>query len=123
MSGNSSNLQIDIQPSQKDQHYQVVVFRGDLDKAGLSCVKQDLEALTGRFVGQYLVYDLTQLHFINSESIGFLMTMHSRLAKANKSLVLIGACDNVKDVFQVIGLFHIMRYYENLASFLETLGS
>ena len=117
------NLNLTILPSPNNGKYQVVKFAGDLDKAGLQSIQEKIDALVESFSQPYLVFDFSDLNFINSESIGFLTTIHSHLIKNNKSLVLIQAKANVKDVFTVIGLFTFISYYDSLAAFLEKIGS
>ena len=114
----TSNLTIQV-VSPSGQNYELVEFSGDLDKAGLEKVKTQIENLIVNLSQTDLVFDLSKLNFINSESIGFFMTIHSHLMKLNKNLVLVGAKANVKDVLSVIGIFQIMSYYDSLSSFLE----
>lgn len=121
MNANTFTMGITITPPQKKEKYQIIAFRGDLDKAGLISVKGTLEAFIETFDEVYLVFDFSQLNFINSESIGFLTTIHTRLKKKNKNLVVISAHSNVRDVFEVIGLFNVIEYYESLSAFLEHL--
>lgn len=115
------NLSISILPPDEKKRYQVVKFHGELDKAGLLSIRERIDELVERFTGQYLAFDLSELDFINSESIGFLTTVHAHLIKTGKSLVILQARENVKDVFTVIGLFSIMNYFDNLPEFVNTL--
>jgi stage II sporulation protein AA (anti-sigma F factor antagonist) len=118
---NAPNLSIQVLPVVVAESYQVVQLEGELDKAGLSHIKDQLMDLLGKFSQKYLIFDFEKLDFINSESIGFLMTIHSHLTKMDKNLVIINAKANVKDVFTVIGLFNVISYYDSLSSFLEKI--
>lgn len=117
----AENLTIQIVPPLNK--YQVVEFRGEMDKAGLTEVKGKLEALIENYSLQYLVFDFGALDYINSESIGFLMAIHSHLVKTGKALVVVNAKANVKDIFQVIGLFSVVSYYDTLNQFVEKIGA
>lgn len=108
------NLTVSVSPAPSASLYEVATFAGDLDKSGLASVKERLESLAAQFSGRYLVFDFSQLNFINSEGIGFLMMIHTRLAKAGKSLVIVNAKPNVKDVFSVIGLLQVIEYFDSL---------
>lgn len=117
----SSKLSVIIGSPDKTMGYQVVRFRGDMDKVGLYANRAALEACVEHMEEAYLVFDFTELNFINSESIGFLLTIHVRLSKKGKTVVLVNAVDHVKDVLQVIGLFSMMKYFDSLKAFEESL--
>lgn len=116
---NNLTIQIDTPAA----NYQVVRFLGSMDKAGLTEVRTKLDSIVEQFALAALVFDLTALDYINSESIGFLMSVHSHLKKLDRRLVLINAKANVKDIFQVIGLLTVVEYYDSLPFFLAKLGS
>lgn len=114
---------IDMQIMEPDEKgYVVVKFSGELDKAGLEVVKEDLNKLTESVNEKYLVLDFTDLNFINSEGIGFLMTMHYRLTKKEKELVVIGAAEHVFDVLKVIGLLNVMKHFDSLEEFKGSIS-
>lgn len=113
----TQNLQIAI--AKPTDGYQVIEFSGAMDKAGLTANKPAIENLVQSYSLNYLIFDMTRLDFINSESIGFLMSIHSHLVKSGKKLVVISAKPNVKDVFQVIGLFDVIPYFDSLKQFQD----
>ncbi len=114
---------IDMQISEPDEKgYVVAKFSGELDKAGLDVVKEDLNKLTESVEGKYLVLDFSELNFINSEGIGFLMTMQYRLTKKDKELVVVGAAEHVFDVLKVIGLLNVMKHFATLDEFKESIS-
>lgn len=115
-------LTLDIQDPDAQKNYQVVAFHGDMDKAGLGLVKDKLESLVSSFHHKYLVFDFSALNFINSESIGFLMALHSHLVKESKNLVIISASEHVKDVLSVIGILAVITYHDNLDTFKNHLS-
>ncbi len=116
-----SKLTIKVGEPVKEAGYLSVQFRGDMDKVGLEANREALEACEAGVQEAYLVFDFTGLNFINSESIGFLMTIHVRLSKKGKTLVIVHANDHVKDVLQVIGLFSMMKYFDSMQAFEGSL--
>lgn len=100
----------------------VVKFSGELDKAGLDVIKENLNMLTESIEGKYLVLDFSDLNFINSEGIGFLMTMQYRLTKKDKELVVVGAAEHVFDVLMVIGLLNVIKHFDTLEEFNESIS-
>lgn len=121
MNDYKSNLK--IQTLSPTQNYQIIEFHGDLDKAGLDDNRAKIEKIIENFPLQYLIFDLTNLNYINSEGIGFTMMIHSHLAKMGKTFIVVNAKPNVKDIFQVIGLFNMVQYYDSLAMALSKLSA
>jgi len=115
-------LVLRVQPPDEKKLYQVVEFQGDMDKAGLEVVKEKLETLADTFPGQYLVFDFSDLNYVNSEGIGFLIALHTHLLKLKKGLVFLSAKPHVKDVFFVIGILSIVEYYDSMDSFLKKVA-
>ena len=93
---------------------QVFMVKGVLDKVGLEPFKSVMEPETASFNGDALFLDLSQLEFLNSESIGYLLTLHARLLKQNKKFVLVSAQKNVLDILDTIGLLKIIEHVENI---------
>jgi anti-anti-sigma factor len=117
---NISNLIVKVQ-EQKKEDYTVVTFDGDLDKLGLESVREQIDDLAEKLATRYLVYDFTDLNFINSESIGYLITVHYRLIKKDKLLAVVHASDHVKDVLQVIGISEMVGVYDDMNAFLAAI--
>lgn len=117
MNDYTSTLTLRIQPPEEKKSYQVFELEGDMDKMGLTKVKDQLESASEKFQYLYFVIDLKSLNYINSESIGFLMALHSHLVKMKKNLVLVSAKANVKDVLSVIGILSVVEYHDSLEAF------
>lgn len=117
------NASIEMKVNEPDKAgFLVVSFKGELDKAGLDVVKEELNKLSDETESRYLVFDFTELNFINSEGIGFLMTIHYRLTKKGQELVVVGAAEHVYDVLKVIGLLSVMKHYKTMEEFKESLS-
>ena len=93
--------------AKKDNH-QVVKFSGEFDKAGLTAVKGELNAAVKAFEGTHLVFDFSNLKFINSEGIGYLMELHGHLTKTDKKLAIAKPNAHVADVFKAVGIGDIL---------------
>lgn len=114
-----SNLTITIQSDNAD--YTIVNFDGDFDKAGHNEIHDSLSECVKEFAAKYLIFDFSNLRFINSEGIGYLMEVHSHLAQRDRKLVIVGLNDHVADVFETIGIAEIVSIYPTLNDFLNTL--
>lgn len=122
MNDYTSSLALDVKPSGFHKDYRLVKFVGNLDKAGLEAVRAQIEEVSDQVKDEkYLVFDFELLEFINSESIGFLMMVHTHLEHAGKKLVIVNPVDHVKDVLDVIGLLKIIDCYPSLEEFEQSL--
>lgn len=101
----------------KNGNYTLLGFEGDFDKLGLESVRSQIDEIADKLETKYLVFDFTSLNFVNSESIGYLITIHYRLVKNDKVLVIVKASNYVKDVLQVIGVSDFVKSYETIADF------
>ncbi len=117
-----SDLSIKIEQTLAAAEYVVIDFKGELDKYGLEKVKEQLNGIIEGFDKNFLVFNFATLDFINSESIGFLLTVHAHLIKKGKKFIIVNAPANVKDVLDVIGMFKIIGYYDTVAQFEQSLS-
>ncbi len=116
----SSKLEIGFKDD--NSNFSRITFWGNLDSFGLSEKRKDIMAVVNGLKKNYLVFDFSDLNFLNSESIGFLMQINEQLMESNKKLVLVNAKTNVLDVLKVIGLFETMPYYQTLDEFASSLN-
>lgn len=118
---NEANLNMDVFPPANG--IQIVEFRGNLDKAGFNHIREQMEETVEKCTSKFLIFNFAKLEFINSESIGFLLTLHSRLIKKDSRLVIVSANSHVKDVLEVIGMTKLVDMYDDLQKFTESLKS
>ncbi len=114
-----SNLAVTFKTAQ--ENYQVLEFKGDFDKAGLEEFRSKIDLLVQNLKQQYLVFDFSGLNYINSESIGYLMSLNLALNNAGKKLIFVGVQPNVKDVLNMIGVMQVVNGYANLSDFILAL--
>lgn len=104
----------------RNDNYQIIELHGELDQSTLPNTEKQIVAFLADFGRRYLILDLSDLKFINSEGIGFIVNMHTKLAKKGKSLILCGMQGNVKEVFEVIGISKMLPVYANVAGAIAT---
>ena len=112
-------LNIKVEKPNKKKDYQVVKFAGEFDKAGHLDIREELDIVVKDFKMTSLIFDFTSLKFINSESIGYLMEMHTHLVKRKKKLVLIKPDAHVKEVLNTIGIADVIPTYTTLDAYLN----
>ncbi len=97
----------------------VVKFNGEFDKAGYGEIQDELGKFVNDFAGTNLIFDLGELKFINSEGIGYFMSVYTHLVTANKKLILIGPNAHVADVFNAVGIMEIVPIFNSVNDFLN----
>lgn len=86
---------------------QVILFSGQLDKLGLEKIRKELEEMLEKSASKNFIFDFAELEFINSESIGFLVSLRAHLAKKSRNIHLIHLNSHVRDVLDTIGLLTV----------------
>lgn len=112
-------LKIEITEPKAGESHQVVKFDGEFDKAGHSQVRDVLDKCVKGFTLKTLIFDFSNLKFINSEGIGYLMEIHTHLTQRDRQLVLVGPNAHVKDVFNTIGIAEIIPIKTTVDAFLK----
>lgn len=112
------NLTIDISALQDFPSAKLVKFKGDFDKAGYSDNKEKIDSTVKDSEEKYLIFDFSELKYINSEGIGYLIEVHSHLVQRGRKLVVFGLQDHVMDVFQTIGIANVIPLYKTLNDFM-----
>ncbi|MFH0820238.1 MAG: STAS domain-containing protein [Candidatus Peregrinibacteria bacterium] len=118
----TSELIIKISDSPKPEA-KVVSFAGEMDETNVEQARKDLTPLLNDSSIKTLVFDFKNLKFINSKGIGYLVSVHTHLAKDHRKLVLTQAQEAVMDVINLIGLTSIISYYETVEEALSPQAS
>jgi anti-anti-sigma factor len=101
--------------------YRWVDLFGNLDSFSLKAKKGEIIALYKDLNQEYLVINLQNVNFINSESIGLLLMLNEQVTQLTKKFILIGAKKNVYDVLNVIGLTKTIAYFRSKEDFLNNI--
>lgn len=113
-----ATLTFNVRESAAD--YKVLAFNGEFDKAGFAEIKDSITEVVKNFDLKFLIFDFSHLKYINSEGIGFLMEVHTHLLQRGRKLVICALNDNVKDVFQAIGITEIVSIFKSLSDFINS---
>lgn len=103
----------------RDLDYAAVEFHGELDQSTLNNTEKEIAEFFEAFKRKFLVFDLANLGFINSEGIGFLVSTHMKLLKRGQQLILCGLKRNVEDVIQLIGLPKLIPVFPTMSAAID----
>ncbi len=107
-------LHLTLEPFDAERSAQVVRLEGEFDKLGLASVREQLDMLTQNFIGKRLIFDLSNLVFINSEGIGYLIGAYTHVANIGGAFYIAGAKAHVQDVFEALGLWNIVKHADSV---------
>lgn len=103
-----------IDKKSEADNFQIIEFRGEMDKSNNADVREALERFIDSYQNQYLIFDLKYFDFINSEGVGLMVAMFYKLKKMNKDLMIVSPQPSVFDVFNIIGLPKIVPTFDSL---------
>ena len=107
----------------ENESCKVVMLEGEFDNEGYDNVRDTLDNLLEAYSKdakvKHVVFDFSDLKYINSQGIGILMEVQTKLLALDKKMVIVGLNSNVKDVFETIGMKEMTTIYEDLTSFLN----
>lgn len=88
--------------------YAIFPLVGELDETHLDWLNQSVDPVLNNPQVKKLILDCTQLEFINSKIVGFLVGLHTHLSKEARRLVIAAPNQAVMDVIQLVGLTAII---------------
>ena len=105
----------------RDPDYEVVEFHGELDQSNLAATEKQMRGALKTFDRPHLVCDLSDLHFVHSEGIGFFASMHAKLAKRGQHLALCGLKGNIADVFSAVGMDKLIPMFPSVSDAVHSI--
>lgn len=111
-----AHLDLNVMAQEAGTNYQVVQFNGEMDKSNLDQVRGVMVKFVDDYQLPLLVFDLTYFDFINSEGVGFMVSLFYKLKKKQQTLKIVKVQPKVQDVFDLIGLSQLIKCYPDLES-------
>lgn len=99
----------------RDMEYEIVEFHGELDQSTLKIAERQIDQLIETAKNKYFIFDLSDMKFINSEGVGFMISAHVKLAKRNKQLYVAASKPNVQEVFELMGLPKLVSVFSSVS--------
>lgn len=108
-------------PDSPNPSAKVISFTGEMDESTIESIKPQIDQSLADTTIKFLIFDLTNLEFINSKGIGYLVSVHTHLSKDQRELILTGAGEAVMDVISLVGLTSIVKYFKTTEEALANL--
>ncbi len=109
----SSDFSVEVTDG-KGPEVKVLHISGELDEVSVEQLKGHVDPFLNDKSVSELVFDFGKLEFINSKGIGYLVSIHTHLAKDGRSMAIAAASEPVMDVISLVGLTNIIPYHQSL---------
>lgn len=89
----------------------VVALFGQLDEATSDVTFQKVhEYVDSHADEKYFIFDLRELEYLNSKSIGYVIDFYRKLNERGGSIVLSRAGENVLDILDLVGVTRVIQH-------------
>lgn len=99
----------------------VIAIIGEMDEVSLETLQNKIQPTLDNLDIKTIIFDLSQLEFINSKGIGYFVSVHTHLAKTQRKMILAAADEAVMDVISLVGLTTIIKYFGTVEEALNNL--
>jgi len=105
----------DISADYPNKTVKILTFSGQLDESNVDDeAKKIYKVIESTPKNLFLIFDFSNLGYLNSKSIGYLTDWYSRVIDTEGKMILAGLLPNVEDILNVVGLTQIMEHYATL---------
>ncbi len=97
----------------------IVKIVGEIDHCSSNEITSKTDKEYKRLNSKNIIFDLSDVTFMDSSGIGVIMGRYKNVA-ANGGIVAAAAINkDLKKIFEISGLFKIVKYYENIDKALK----
>ncbi|MDD4151117.1 MAG: STAS domain-containing protein [Candidatus Gracilibacteria bacterium] len=96
-------------------------FKGELDETNADKTFTAIYTDIGEFEGKKVIFNLSELKYLNSKSIGYIADIFSNLEDANGQMYITNCDEGVKDVLELVGITTIIPTVDTIEEAIEAL--
>lgn len=102
----------------------IIKLVGQLDESNVDETARQIYDLIETFPQQsVLLFDMQELSYLNSKTIGYLTDWHLKMSEKQGKLALVGLRPNILDILNVVGLTQIVSNYDTLDAAKEAMAA
>lgn len=106
-----------------DGNIKIVKIAGQLDESNVDeKIKTIYTAIEQNPKGLKLLFDLENLEYMNSKSIGYMTDIYGKITESGGQVAIAKAKPNITDILQVVGLTQLIKSFataEEAKTYLE----
>ncbi len=108
--------------SRKTKGALVVKVEGELDHHTADAVRERLDSLLEDPSIKHIVFDLSQLKFMDSSGIGVFIGRYKVVSQRGGTVSVTHVTSQINKVFEVSGLYRIIKKYDSIEEALADIG-
>ncbi|PIV90646.1 hypothetical protein COW46_02400 [Candidatus Gracilibacteria bacterium CG17_big_fil_post_rev_8_21_14_2_50_48_13] len=98
-----------------DKQVFVIQFKGELDESNIDNTAKEVYKLLDESANDLpVLFDFSELGYMNSKSIGYLSDWYTRLGEKGSELLVAAAPENIMDILQTVGLDNFIRMFPSV---------
>lgn len=96
-------------------------FSGELDETNADNTFTGIYSKIGDFNGKKVIFDLKELKYLNSKSIGYIADVFSNLEDNDGAMCICNCDEGVKDVLELVGITSIIPTVDSREEAMNSL--
>lgn len=92
----------------------IIKLSGELDHHSAEEVRNHIDDKIEREKSIKVIMDFENVTFMDSSGIGVVIGRYKKILSQGGEISIASATDNIKRVFELSGIFKIIKYYKNL---------
>lgn len=105
----------DIPSPTPDKIFKIIHVAGQLDESNVDTKIQEIyKIVETNPKGLNLIFDLSNLEYMNSKSIGYLTDLYGKITELGGQVAISNAKSNILDILQVVGLTQLIKTFTTL---------
>lgn len=114
----------DSQSSMADKKLKIIHINGQLDESNVDEKIQEIyKTLEANPQNLNLIFDLENLEYMNSKSIGYLTDIYGKITETGGKVAIAKAKPNIADILQVVGLTQLISTFDTIDAAKASLAS
>jgi stage II sporulation protein AA (anti-sigma F factor antagonist) len=110
-------ITIEDTAGQADKKVKIVHIVGQLDESNVDeKIKEIYSVIETNPQNLHLIFDLENLEYMNSKSIGYLTDIYGKLTETGGKMAIAKAKSNIADILQVVGLTQLVQIFDSIDS-------
>lgn len=112
-----------VEVNKKEQNGILIFeFSGELDETNADKTFTNMYSEIGSFAGKKIIFNLENLKYLNSKSIGYIADIYSNIEE-NEGQMYISNCDEgVKDVLELVGITTIIPTVDTVTEAINAMS-
>ena len=114
--------QLEVKKSSTNTGVKIFSFHGELDETNVDTTFPNIIADIGDFKGARILFNLIELKYLNSKSIGYIADIAQRTEDGSGKFALSNIGPEVRDTLDLVGITSIVPVFDDENSALADLS-